>query len=705
MTFPTHWTRITVSGTYLDNQGNPLSGTVRFDGSPVVEIAIDGVIVTPTAIVATLDATGSFLVPIPSTDDPDISPTGWAWRVTECVPHKGPVYYINVPYNGGPINLASAVRVAPAAPYVIDAAQLRADLAAPTGSTLVGYLQTGTGMVARTAASKMSDFISSYDAGMVSSGAVDAWQALTYCIAQAQARGAGAAAGAVLDILPGTYALSKPLILPTGVTIRGAGRNATILTLATNANCDVIQTLNFLTLSAGTYNGGGLNKWLASDGVQVAFGLEHLSVDGNASNQSGAGGCGIAIYGKNYYINDVMVRNCKKANFYTECGKVVSDTSYIETSQSHIINLWAYAGVASGIVNYGPHDAVWDMITPIRNASGGTGYNMECHTTATADGNCVIGNIHTFGNLGQGGFYSDAVIKSGGELIFEDPATFAAANNDLNKIKIAVGTIAGDQLTLSGANTVVTSVSGVLHAPVSGVQNGIRITGDGTQIGSTNIQGNNLGGIGVIVDANNVVIGGGNLTSFFSGGTGRALQISPTAANSGLDINVNVIDSDYNVLISHVPVASKIQIRSMSGAAHHIDPASNGGSSAPVFDLSSCTVDFIGTNNSGVVNFRMGNAGWPGVTADRGDTNSVNPTVDGTFQNDAYYATNLTVGRTFTLPAASSQNTGVERGIIRADAGAFNVTVQPLGITVAAGKYFRCKSNGSVWIETSAGTL
>ena len=60
MTFPAHWTRITVSGTYLDNQGNPLAGTVRFDNSPVVEVALDGAIVTPTPIVATLDATGSF---------------------------------------------------------------------------------------------------------------------------------------------------------------------------------------------------------------------------------------------------------------------------------------------------------------------------------------------------------------------------------------------------------------------------------------------------------------------------------------------------------------------------------------------------------------------------------------------------------------------------------------------------------------------
>lgn len=697
MTFPTHWTRITVSGTYLDNQGNPLSGTVRFDKSPVVEVAVDGVIVTPSAIVVTLDATGSFSVLIPSTDDPDISPTGWSWHVTECVPNKGQSYYIDVPYNGGPINLASAVRVVPLTPYVIDAAQLRADLAAGSGSTLVGTQAAGVRGAVRTVFQKLSESVSIEDYTLSTD---------TDCTAAANAglqilKGLG---GGILKATKPSYITGNaPILVPNCCTVEGLGHDATTFTPINGANCDMFQSENFATLSGSGYNGTGTNKWLTTDGVGYAFGFVGFTISGNGSNQTK--GNGIAVYGKNYLMRDVMVTLCKNDGIYTECGKSTGGTSYIEAAQSHINEVWCYNNGGSGIANYGPHDAVYDQINCAGNGTGGTGYGMECHTTAAADGNCVVVNIHTFGNATQG-FYSDAVIKSGGELIFEDPASFLAASNDLNKLKIAVGSIAGDQLTLSGANTVITSVSGILHNPGGGlVQNGIRITGAGTQIGSVNLQGNNLGGFGLIVDANNVVIEGGNITSFFNSGTGRGLQISPTAVNLGLDINLNINACDYNILVSHVPVASKITIRSMSGAAHHIDPASNGGSGAPAFDMGSCSVNIIGTTIAGTTtNFTLGNAGWPGLSVNQGDANTAT-LVDGTLQNDIYFATTLTAGRTCTLPVPSIQNQGVLRTIVRPATGAFNVTESNSGKTVAANSWMTFRSTGAAWVESASGGL
>lgn len=164
MTFPAHWTRITISAIYEDNEGNPLTGSVRFDGSPVVQVALDGVIVKPLSITATLDATGSISVLIPSTDDPDISPIDWSWRVTECVPGKlrNP-YYIDVPYNGGPLNLSSVPHVVPLTPYVIDATQLRADLAASSGATLIGWIRNAVNAVKCWVSDKLAETVTPDD--------------------------------------------------------------------------------------------------------------------------------------------------------------------------------------------------------------------------------------------------------------------------------------------------------------------------------------------------------------------------------------------------------------------------------------------------------------------------------------------------------------------------------------------------------------
>ena len=108
MSLPAAWTKVTVTGTFYNLDGTPASGAIRFFSSQVV--VIDGIVVVPTELVAPLDSTGSFSIQLPSTDDPSLNVTGWAYRVVEDY-ERGRSYNIFVEYNGGAIDLATVAPV------------------------------------------------------------------------------------------------------------------------------------------------------------------------------------------------------------------------------------------------------------------------------------------------------------------------------------------------------------------------------------------------------------------------------------------------------------------------------------------------------------------------------------------------------------------------------------------------------------------
>lgn len=97
-------------------------------------------------------------------------------------------------------------------------------LAASSGSSLVSFLQAGTGAVARTAQAKMREVVSAKDYGAAGDGVADdtteIQAAIDYCIAN----------GKALEIPPGTYLFSSLTGLDeNNIVIRGAGSGLTIL--------------------------------------------------------------------------------------------------------------------------------------------------------------------------------------------------------------------------------------------------------------------------------------------------------------------------------------------------------------------------------------------------------------------------------------------------------------------------------------------
>ena len=100
----------TVTGTYLSALGNAAKGRVTFTPTTRVVDANDAVIVEDT-LTATLDTTGSFEIDLPTTDNPLLSPTGWAYEVNVRIygvkPQK---FYVTLPYGDGtPVDIDSEI--------------------------------------------------------------------------------------------------------------------------------------------------------------------------------------------------------------------------------------------------------------------------------------------------------------------------------------------------------------------------------------------------------------------------------------------------------------------------------------------------------------------------------------------------------------------------------------------------------------------
>jgi hypothetical protein len=80
---PSSITTVTVTGTYVDALGVPVTGEVTFELSEPLRDANDKIVLAPTPIRATLDGSGHFSTVLPVTDDTTLAPSGWTYTVTE----------------------------------------------------------------------------------------------------------------------------------------------------------------------------------------------------------------------------------------------------------------------------------------------------------------------------------------------------------------------------------------------------------------------------------------------------------------------------------------------------------------------------------------------------------------------------------------------------------------------------------------------
>lgn len=110
MALPSNLQTVTVTGKYVDFQGNPKTGSVIFTSDVVLNDPSQSVMVVPVAKEVVLDNTGAFTVTLPATNDPDVSPIGFVYHVKETFA-GGRAYDVEFPYTTVTYDLSA---VAPA---------------------------------------------------------------------------------------------------------------------------------------------------------------------------------------------------------------------------------------------------------------------------------------------------------------------------------------------------------------------------------------------------------------------------------------------------------------------------------------------------------------------------------------------------------------------------------------------------------------
>lgn len=112
MPIPATWTTVPARWELYGQNGTPCVGRVRF--SAEVTVAHDGASYVPEPFFANVVDGVMEAVELPATDDPDISPHEWLWKVqAQTTPAGPPAFYVQalVADAGGGIDLDTVVPV------------------------------------------------------------------------------------------------------------------------------------------------------------------------------------------------------------------------------------------------------------------------------------------------------------------------------------------------------------------------------------------------------------------------------------------------------------------------------------------------------------------------------------------------------------------------------------------------------------------
>ena len=116
MPLPGNITTITVTGTYTDQLGNLLAGTVVFSTGLTLVDAAGRTVLGPAPIIVPLVG-GSFSVVLPCTDNANLNPTGFSYTVTEQLAFGARTYTIQLPASlGTTVDISTLIPVNPAPP-------------------------------------------------------------------------------------------------------------------------------------------------------------------------------------------------------------------------------------------------------------------------------------------------------------------------------------------------------------------------------------------------------------------------------------------------------------------------------------------------------------------------------------------------------------------------------------------------------------
>lgn len=324
MALPVEYDQVTVYGRYTFLSGLPVAGEIVFTGKTFATAATSHTTIVPSPISVRLDPDGQFSIALPATDDPDVTPNGWTYTVTERFT-GGRQFEIEVPIAAKLTGIDLSI-LAPAEPASGDpttfvtlsaySAGLATAQANSTAAVSAANTATTTANNAATTANAASSTASTAlsTANSVSANATAALTAATiarggiFSVAAYGAVGDGstnndAAIAAALAAIPsqggvlyfpaGTYNITTAIAAKSNLVIRGEGRSATRI-VQQNVNNDGITNttsgLSYITIedidircTAATGTGVGIRLGLNSSSSSY-LSIDRVNVQGFGSH-------------------------------------------------------------------------------------------------------------------------------------------------------------------------------------------------------------------------------------------------------------------------------------------------------------------------------------------------------------------------------------------------------------------------------------
>lgn len=88
MPIPPEYNTVEVRGGYVYLDGAPAEGSVNFTGKAIAVAAASHTVIVPTTLSVNL-VNGAFSIQLPATDDADVQPNGWTYKVEETFSRGG----------------------------------------------------------------------------------------------------------------------------------------------------------------------------------------------------------------------------------------------------------------------------------------------------------------------------------------------------------------------------------------------------------------------------------------------------------------------------------------------------------------------------------------------------------------------------------------------------------------------------------------
>ncbi|WP_321955042.1 hypothetical protein [Burkholderia cenocepacia] len=355
-------------------------------------------------------------------------------------------------------------------------------LASATGSSFIGFTQAGAGAVRRTLQEKARERVSVDD--YFKAGDVDHTEAFVRASSYLKSRGGG-----IIEC-PGPLYVARGITVPRFVVIEGRGASATELRCADGVNTDFITSESFAALT-----GSGLDV-VGEARVPSWFGLRALRVDGNRERNTQ--GRGVAFYGANVIIEDVLIRKAAGDGLYTEYATNITGLGdWRAQEEGYVRNLVVRENGGVGWRNRGPHNVHMDNIVGCLNDDWGyvseiaAGvYNgaptycsvLHCYSNDmkwTPDTGRVRRNMYIGVNMSCA-----LLVVDGGHCEVRGSSSLIAI------VKQYFGGQGGDALLLSGNDIKIGTHYGIMrNDSVSQGSAVLRISGNYNQIGTSQVLG------------------------------------------------------------------------------------------------------------------------------------------------------------------------------------------------------------------------